>query len=133
MTEEEKILSFMEKYHNEITILYEDQKAQKKELGYCNSNIRIEDTDVFTSHIHYLLAIDDNSNLMRKMALLELFKSGYQNIRSINQKIGFKTEFDSDDIGFINVLNKAECFDVLETIYEEDELNYIKNQINKHK
>lgn len=133
MTEEEKILSFMEKYRNEITILYEDQKAQKKELGNCNSNIRIEDTDVFTSHIHYLLAIDDNSNLMRKMALLELFKSGYQNIRSINQKIGFKTEFDSDDIGFINVLNKAECFNVLEIIYEEDELNYIKDQINKHK
>ena len=133
MTEEEKILSFMEKYRNEITILYEDQKAKKKELGHCNSNIRIEDTDVFTSHIHYLLAIDDNSNLMRKMALLELFKSGYQNIRSINQKIGFKTEFDSDDIGFINVLNKAECFNVLEIIYEEDELNYIKDQVNKHK
>lgn len=133
MTEEEKILCFMQKYHNEITILYEDQKEQKKELGYCTSNIRIEDTDVFTTQIHYLLAIDDNSNLIRKMALLELFKSGYQNIRSINKKIGFKSEFDSDDIGFINVLNKAECFDVLETIYEEEELNYIKEQMNKHK
>lgn len=133
MTEEQKILRFMEKYRNEITILYEDQKEQKNEFSYCNSGVRIEDTDVFTSHIHYLLAIDDNSNLMRKMALLELFKSGYQNIRSINQKIGFKTEFDSDDIEFINVLNKAEYFNVLEIIYEEDELNYIKEQINKHK
>ena len=133
MTEEEKILSFMEKYRNEITILYEDQKEQKKELGYCISGVRVEDTDLFTSQIHYLLAIDDNSNLMRKMALLELFKSGYQNIRSINQKIGFKTEFDSDDIGFINVLNRAECFDVLEIIYDEEELNYIKEQIDKHK
>lgn len=133
MTEEQKILSFMGKYCNEITILYEDQKEQKKEFGYCNSGVRVEDTDVFTSQIHYLLAIDDNSNLMRKMALLELFKSGYQNIRSINKKIGFKSEFDSDDIGFINVLNKAECFNVLEIIYEEDELNYIKDQINKHK
>ena len=133
MTEERKILSFMEKYYNEIAILYEDQKEQKKELGYCISGVRVENTDLFISQIHYLLAIDDNSNLMRKMALLELFKSGYQNIRSINQKIGFKTEFDSDDIGFINVLNKAECFDVLETIYDEEELNYIKEQINKHK
>ena len=59
MTEEEKILRFMEKYYNEIAILYEDQKEREKELGYCISSVRVEDTDLFTSQIHYLLAIDE--------------------------------------------------------------------------
>lgn len=72
--------------HEYLVELYDFQKEVKagREMPIWNQP-RVEDTDIFESRIMLLLIEDDNTNLERKIALISLYRGGYQRIRAINE------------------------------------------------
>ncbi|MCR2105121.1 hypothetical protein CUPS4244_08545 [Campylobacter upsaliensis] len=74
---------------------------------------------------------DDNTNLTRKIHLIEVYRQGYKYIRKINKKLAFKQNFDEDDFSFLKALEMAEVYSALSLIYDELELKIINKQFKK--
>ena len=119
--------------HKYLVELYNFQKEVKAGKEISLHQIRVEDTDIFESRIMLLLIDDDNTKLDRKIALITLHRCGYQYIRAINEKLAFKSELTENEFAFLENLETAEAYFVLEEIYDKDELKIINKQFAKYK
>ncbi|EOC2063245.1 hypothetical protein ACI1JY_001682 [Campylobacter upsaliensis] len=130
MLDDSKIKQNYKNIHKELLSLYEEQKkdgANKRQYNrYC-----VEDTELFESFIMLRLIDDDNTNLTRKIHLIEVYRQGYKYIRRINEKLAFKQNFDEDDFSFLKALEMAEAYSALSLIYDDDELKIINKQFKK--
>lgn len=122
--------------HKYLVELYDFQKEVKagREMPIWNQP-RVEDTDIFESRIMLLLIEDDNTNLERKIALISLYRGGYQRIRAINEKLAFRAELTENEFVFffLEDLKTAEAYSVLDEIYDKDTLKIINKQFAKYK
>lgn len=120
--------------HAYLVELYNFQKEVKagREMSIFNQPI-VEDTDIFESRIMLLLIEDDNTSLKRKITLISLYRCGYQRIRAINEKLAFKEMLTEDEFVFMENLEIAEAYFVLNEIYDKDELKIINRQFAKYK
>lgn len=80
-----------------------------------------------------LLIEDDNTNLERKIALISLYRGGYQCVRAINEKLAFRAELTENEFVFLEYLKTAEAYSVLDEIYDKDTLKIINKQFAKYK
>lgn len=119
--------------HKYLVELYDFQKEVKAGKEISLHQIRVEDTDIFESRIMLLLIDDDNTKLDRKIALIALHRCGYQYIRAINEKLAFKAKLTEKEFAFLQNLETAEAYFVLEDIYDKDELKIINKQFSKYK
>lgn len=119
--------------HEYLVELYDFQKEVKAGREIPLHQTRVEDTDIFESRIMLLLIDDDNTKLKRKITLISLHRSGYQYIRAINEKLAFRTELTKNEFVFLENLETAEAYFVLDEIYDKDELKIINKQFAKYK
>ncbi len=119
--------------HEYLLVLYDFQKEVKAGREIPLQRTRVEDTDIFESRIMLLLIDDDNTKLERKIALITLHRSGYQYIRAINEKLAFKVELTENEFAFLENLETAEAYFVLDEIYGKDEMKIIDKQFAKYK
>ncbi|HEC1823321.1 TPA: hypothetical protein R1765_001945 [Campylobacter coli] len=105
-----------------------------KEKGKRNKIYRIFSEEIFQDFIEMeLFKLNESSS--KKYYLMQIYRHGYQNIRSINEKFAFKEELDEDDIDFIKTLKEADILYALNEIYDRNEVKKILKQckINNEK
>ncbi|MBZ7949656.1 hypothetical protein [Campylobacter molothri] len=81
--------------------------------------------DIFTNFIEIELLKINNDDLERKYYLMLIYRFGYQNIRSMKQKLAFNSKLDEEDINFIKVLQEANILHALNEIYDKEVVEYI--------
>ncbi|EAH6015752.1 TPA: hypothetical protein SBX32_001757 [Campylobacter coli] len=64
-------------------------------------------------------------DIERRYFLMQIYRYGYQNIRSLNSKLAFKAKLDNDDINFIKILKEANILHALNEIYTTKEVKKI--------
>ncbi|MCW1851584.1 hypothetical protein OLQ90_03470 [Campylobacter jejuni] len=75
------------------------KELYKAEKGSSSKEYHIENAEIFQDFIELeLLQCED---IERRYFLMQIYRYGYQNIRSLNSKLAFKAKLDNDDINFI--------------------------------
>lgn len=97
----------------------------EKDLEY--KEYHIEDAEIFQDFIELeLLQCED---IARKFYLMQIFRHGYKNIRSLNSKLAFKAKLDNNDINFVKIMEEANALHALNEIYTEKEVKKILRSI----
>lgn len=99
------------------------KELYKAEKGSSSKEYHIENAEIFQDFIELeLLQCED---IERRYFLMQIYRYGYQNIRSLNSKLAFKAKLDNDDINFIKILKEANILHALNEIYTTKEVKKI--------
>ncbi|EAH6156993.1 hypothetical protein ACUZYJ_000297 [Campylobacter jejuni] len=99
------------------------KELYKAEKGSSSKEYHIENAEIFQDFIELeLLQCED---IERRCFLMQIYRYGYQNIRSLNSKLAFKAKLDNDDINFIKILKEANILHALNEIYTTKEVKKI--------
>lgn len=99
------------------------KELYKAEKGSSSKEYHIENAEIFQDFIELeLLQCED---IERRYFLMQIYRYGYQNIRSLNSKLAFKAKLDNDDINFIKILKEANILYALNEIYTTKEVKKI--------
>ncbi|EOI0504122.1 hypothetical protein ACMF3Y_001376 [Campylobacter coli] len=93
------------------------------EKGSSYKEYHIENAEIFQDFIELeLLQCED---IERRYYLMQIYRHGYKNIRSLNSKLAFKAKLDNDDINFVSILKEANILHALNEIYTKKEVKKI--------
>ncbi|EOI5271681.1 hypothetical protein ACMTLN_001324 [Campylobacter coli] len=99
------------------------KELYKAEKGSNPKEYHIENAEIFQDFIELeLLQCED---IERRYFLMQIYRYGYQNIRSLNSKLAFKAKLDNNDINFVSILKEANILHVLNEIYTKKEVKKI--------
>ncbi|EPV4535405.1 hypothetical protein ACV4QQ_001158 [Campylobacter coli] len=105
------------------------KELYEAEKGSSSKEYHIENAEIFQDFIELeLLQCED---IARKFYLMQIYRHGYKNIRSLNSKLAFKAKLDNDDINFIKILKEANILHALNEIYTTKEVKKMKMRKTK--
>lgn len=102
------------------------KKVYFEEKDKDNKKYHIENAEIFQDLVEIKLL--ECKDMKTRYYLMQIYRYGYQNIRSINCKLAFKKLLDNDDINFLKILKEANILHTLNEIYTKKEVKKMLNE-----